>query len=74
MKPNVHFLSYLAQFFLEREMFQTKVVQKIKTHNLFSILFFPRKTFRFWGNVEKCCRAGQPTDDSMAHAHCMLYT
>ena len=47
MKPNVHFLSYLAQFFLEREMFQTKVVQKIKTHNLFSILFFPRKTFRF---------------------------
>ena len=25
-------LSYLAQFFLEWEMFQTKVVEKIKTH------------------------------------------
>jgi len=26
MKTNVHFLSYLAQFFLEREMFPTEVV------------------------------------------------
>jgi hypothetical protein len=24
--------------------------------------------------VEKYCRAGQGTDDSMAHAHCMLVT
>jgi len=23
-------------------------------------------------NVEKYCRAGQPTGDSMAHAHCIL--
>jgi len=23
--------------------------------------------------VEKCCRAGQATDDYMAHAHCMLH-
>ena len=31
---------YLAQFFLEREMFQTKFVENIKTHGLFSIIFF----------------------------------
>jgi len=24
--------------------------------------------------VEKYCRAGQATDDNMAHAHCMLGT
>jgi hypothetical protein len=30
MKTNTHFWSYLIQFFLEWEMFQTKVAQKIK--------------------------------------------
>jgi len=54
-------------------MFQTKVVQKIKTHILCSITFF-RKSFRLWDNVGKCCRAGQATDGYMAHAHCRLYT
>ena len=32
MKTYVHFLSYLAHFFLEWEMFQTKAVEKIKAH------------------------------------------
>jgi hypothetical protein len=32
MKTNTNFLSYLFQFFLEWEMIQTKVVEKIKTH------------------------------------------
>jgi len=32
MNTNIHLLSYLGQFFLELEMFQTKVVEKIKTH------------------------------------------
>jgi hypothetical protein len=42
MKTDVHLLSHLAQFFLEREMFQAKVVEKIKTHILCSVtLFFP---------------------------------
>jgi len=31
MQTNVHFWSYLAQFFIEWEMFQTKDVEKIKT-------------------------------------------
>jgi hypothetical protein len=54
-------------------MFQTKVVGKIKTHFVFSKFFF-RKSCRLWDNVEKYCRAGQATDDSMEHAHCVLDT
>ena len=58
METNIHFWSYLAQPFLEWEMFQTKVVQKIKTHILCSITFFFRKSYCFWDNVEKYCRGG----------------
>jgi len=54
-------------------MFQTKVVQKIKTHISRSITFF-RKSCRLWDNVETHCRVGQATDSHMAHAHCMLDT
>ena len=32
MKTITYFLSHLAKFFLESEMFQTKIVEKIKTH------------------------------------------
>jgi len=32
MKAYVHLLQYLAEFFLESEMFGTKFVEKIKTH------------------------------------------
>jgi len=42
------------------------------THFVFSN--FSRKSCRLWDNVEKYCRAGQATDDSMARAHCMLDT
>ena len=49
-------LSYLAQFFLDWEMFQAKVVEKIKTEILFSIKFFFcfRKSCRLWDGVEQC--------------------
>jgi hypothetical protein len=40
---------------------------------MFSNFFFKNRAF-FLDNVEKCCRAGQATDDNMAHAHCMLDT
>ena len=40
MKTNILFLSYLTQFFLEWEMFQTKVIAKISTHILCSVTFF----------------------------------
>jgi len=67
MSTNVHFWSYHAQFFLEWETFQINVVEKIETHsNAF------RKSWRLSDNVEKYCRAGQATDDNMAHAHCMM--
>jgi hypothetical protein len=36
MKPGAHLWSYLAQFFAEWEIFQTKVVGTIKTHILCS--------------------------------------
>ena len=45
-------------------MFQTKVVEKIKTHILCSITFF-RKSLRFCDNVEKYCKARHATDDSI---------
>jgi len=32
MKTSIRFSSYLAQFFLEGEMFQTKVVEKIEIY------------------------------------------
>jgi hypothetical protein len=45
-------------------MFQTEVVQKIKTHILISILFFfENHTVRvMW---KTCCTAGQATDDNI---------
>jgi hypothetical protein len=73
MNVPTHFLSYLAHFFLEWEMFQTKVVEKIKTHILCSVSLL-RKSCRLWDNVEKYCGAEQATDDNMARAPCMLDT
>jgi hypothetical protein len=40
MKSYVHWRLYLTHFFLEWEMFQTEVAEKIKTHILCSITFF----------------------------------
>jgi len=48
---NIHFRSYLDEFYLEREMFQTKVVEKIKTHILCSVNVF-LKSRRLRDNVE----------------------
>jgi hypothetical protein len=64
------FWSHLANFLSEREMFQTNIVKKIKTHILCSVTFI-FKSYFLWDNVEKFCRTGQATDDNMAHAHCM---
>ena len=71
MKTNILLLSLISHFFLEWEMFQTNVVEKIKTHILYSVFF---KSCREWENMEKYYRAGQATDDNMAHAHWMLDT
>jgi hypothetical protein len=45
-------------------MFQTKVVEKIKTHILYSINV-PRKSCRLWDNVGKYGTAGQATDGNI---------
>ena len=47
-----HLWQYLTKFSLKWEMFYTKVVEKIKTHILYSINFF-RKSCNLWDNVEK---------------------
>jgi hypothetical protein len=44
-------------------MFQANFVEKIKTHILCSVTFF--LSYRLLDNVEKYCRAGQGTDDSI---------
>ena len=40
VKTNIHFWSYLVQFFLEREKFRTGVVEEIKIRILCSVSFF----------------------------------
>ena len=45
-----------------------KFVEKIETQIMCSVTFFFRKSCRLWDNVEKYCRAGQTTDNKIAHA------
>ena len=72
MKATAHFWSCLAEFFLERKMFRTKFIEKIKTHALYSVTF-SRKSYRLWETVEKYGRPGQAThSNNAAHAHRML--
>jgi hypothetical protein len=57
---------YLAEFFLEWEMFQTKFVEKIKTHILCWITsFFFRKSCRLWDNAGKYGTARQVIYDNI---------
>jgi len=63
------FLSYTAQLFLEWEIFQAKVLEKIKTKTLSSITLF-RKSRRLWDNVKKYYRPGQAID-VMTEPHCV---
>jgi len=51
MKTTIHLWSYLSHFFLEWEILQTKVVEKIKTHILYSLTSL-RKSCRLWDNVK----------------------
>jgi hypothetical protein len=39
MKTDVHLLNYLAEFFLEREIFQTEVTEKVETRFMFNSIF-----------------------------------
>ena len=56
---DIHFWSYLAQFFSEWEMFQTKVVEKIKnTHFVFCNFFFFQKVVPFMIRRGKILQSG----------------
>jgi len=50
-KTSMHFLSYLAQFFLESKMFRTKFVDKIKRH--FWLVNPPQKIMAVYGMMWK---------------------
>jgi hypothetical protein len=54
------------------EMFQTKVVVKMKAHILCSVTSVPNDVPFFEMSVEEYGRAGQATDDSTAPAQCVL--
>jgi len=58
MKTNIHSRSHVAQFFLEWKMFQTKVVEKIKTHILCPITFC-RISYRLWDNAKNFVEWGR---------------
>jgi len=60
MKTSVN-LWYLFEFFLEWKMFQTKVVETIRTHILCSVTF-TQKSCHLWDNVDNYGRGMQATD------------
>ena len=65
-----HLWQYVAEFFLERKVFQTKVKEKIQTHILCSITFF-RKSCPLCDNVEKYGAAREVADDKeICNAYC----
>jgi hypothetical protein len=54
-------------------MFQTKFVEKIKTHILYSVTFFSENRVVYGKMRKNLVERVQATDDNMAHARCMLY-
>jgi hypothetical protein len=71
-QSDMHYLSFLAQFFLELKTYQTNILHKIKLLPLCSKLS-PEKRVLFeimWKNMVQSDGA----DENMAHAHCVLDT
>jgi hypothetical protein len=66
------FLAISCPFLLRMRNFSDPVVEKIRTHNLYSVTCF-RKSCRLRENVEKKhCTVRQVIDDLRTHAHCQL--
>jgi len=73
MEIYVHLWLYLAELFLELEMFQTKLVEKIKTHLKF-------KNFFFFENRAVCVKIrknvverGWPHDNIIRRMHFLIF-
>ena len=61
MKTDIHFFMYLAEFFVEWEMLQTKSVEKFKTHILCSVIFLNRVVYKItWKNNVEVARPQMP--------------
>ena len=69
-RRSFHVYDYLADFFLEGDLFQIKVVEKIKTHILCSLTFF-RISCCLWDNVGKYGEAREDAEN-MAPARGIL--
>ena len=59
MQSFSHLWQYIAKLFLKWKIFQIKVVEKIKTHILFSITFF-QKSYRLWDNIKNMVEPERP--------------
>ena len=59
----------LAKFFLEWELFETKIVEKIKRHILYSVTFVC-KLSHLWDNVEKYGTSRQAAYDNIWNMAC----
>jgi len=75
---NTHFWSYLAQFSLEWEKFQTEVVEKIKTFYVqYRVFFFFLNHAVYeimWKNIVGPDRLHMPVWHMRISLHCMLDT
>jgi hypothetical protein len=83
MKTYIHFISYLAEFFLQFSMIQELKIRS-KQHILFHITyfgttkyvlfdnFFPWKSCRLWNNVDKHGTARRATGNNTVHVFCFL--
>ena len=60
----INLLSYLAELFLEWDIFHIKVVEKTKTYIFMLSNFFLKKIVPLWDNVEKYGRGRQATGDN----------
>jgi hypothetical protein len=72
MKTYVNLSQYLAEVFLNWEIFQTKLVEEIKINILCSVTFF-LKLCHFLDNVAKYCTATQATDDNIIRSRITLF-
>jgi hypothetical protein len=69
-----HSRQYLAEFFLRWEIFQAKLVQKIKTHIFLFSNFFPRKMCRLWDNVKNVVEPDRPQMAIWRRVTCWIST